>query len=118
MVSTAAGPAGTFLAGHLATVEDDQAATWIGGGYAVATGPAASIQELGEQTLTVEEGDPFEEMLKPALVALADERGIDSSGTKAEIVARLRAPAGPAGEPGTGAGDAASEQPAEAPKTE
>lgn len=37
MRTTAAGPAGTFMAGRVYLVEDELAATWIAGGYAVDT---------------------------------------------------------------------------------
>ena len=43
----------------------------------------------GEGDEEVEEVD-YESLLKPALIELADSRGIDSSGTKAEIIERLQ----------------------------
>ncbi len=47
MVTTAAGPGGTYLAGSIAVVEDAVAAAWIAGGYALplktAAGPPARV---------------------------------------------------------------------------
>lgn len=34
--------------------------------------------------------DNLDELLKPELIALAEQRGVDPSGTKAAIIARLR----------------------------
>lgn len=36
----------------------------------------------------------LDDLRKPELVALAEQRGVDSSGTRVEIIARLRAAAG------------------------
>jgi hypothetical protein len=52
--------------------------------------PTAPEAPEPEPTADTEASVDFDKMLKVDLVAYAEERGIDASGTKAEIVERLR----------------------------
>ena len=48
------------------------------------------IRNVGLQTPTPPEPKPdFDKMLKADVVTFAEERGVDATGTKADIVARL-----------------------------
>jgi hypothetical protein len=56
---------------------------------------AVRPEESGGQTVepepvVAEQAPDFDEMKKDELVALAEERGIDSSGNKPDIIARLK----------------------------
>jgi hypothetical protein len=52
--------------------------------------PPEAPQPAPEPVADTEPSLDFDKMLKADLVAYAEERGIDASGTKADIVGRLR----------------------------
>lgn len=115
MLKTAAGPMGTFLAGAVVELAPEVAADWMAAGAAVALEPAAGLPTgLASDSVAAEKPapapatDPAEPdelqasesgeddlhgLTKAELVELAQERGVDPAGTKAEIIERLSAAA-------------------------
>lgn len=55
MITTAAGPAGTFLAGQVADVDPKLGEAWVAGGFAVPEGaPASPAEDQEIETAAVE----------------------------------------------------------------